>query len=325
MNEAFDSPMFFQDFNERNLDLLNQANEGYDLLYARQHPAQHPAQPPPPPPPPAPAFDFDTSLEFEVPHRRATRDAHGASSVSSISASLALKDPHGHHTLMSPQSLSDDNRVAAGTAGAAGGAGGAGVAHASGRPAPTRKQLAEEQDAILLARDDCELTEEELQAKKKAQNRAAQRAFRERKEGKLKELEARLNESEEEKQRLREQLSLIRKETMARGAAASDGTIFNFPASQGVFILEMTAGHPIAPNAQLGKVYDAPDDPSTRLLAVGAVWDYLHGKAEDYEREGRYIDVVAVMAQLKGKERCHGYGPAYPLAQVEAAVAQSLQ
>lgn len=325
MNEAFDCPMFFQDFNERNLDLLNQANEGYDLLYARQHPAQHPAQPPPPPAPPAPAFDFDTSLEFEVPHRRATRDAHGASSVSSISASLASKDPHGHHTLMSPQSLSDDNRVAAGTAGAAGGAGGAGVAHASGRPAPTRKQLAEEQDAILLARDDCELTEEELQAKKKAQNRAAQRAFRERKEGKLKELEARLNESEEEKQRLREQLSLIRKETMARGAAASDGTIFNFPASQGVFILEMTAGHPIAPNAQLGKVYDAPDDPSTRLLAVGAVWDYLHGKAEDYEREGRYIDVVAVMAQLKGKERCHGYGPAYPLAQVEAAVAQSLQ
>lgn len=62
----------------------------------------------------------------------------------------------------------------------------------------------------MIARDDSELTEEELQMKRKAQNRAAQRAFRERKESKLKELEAKLLASEEERQKLLDELEQIK-------------------------------------------------------------------------------------------------------------------
>ena len=68
----------------------------------------------------------------------------------------------------------------------------------------------DEKDAALIARDDSELTEEELQMKRKAQNRAAQRAFRERKESKLKELEAKLLASEEERQKLLDELEQIK-------------------------------------------------------------------------------------------------------------------
>ena len=46
--------------------------------------------------------------------------------------------------------------------------------------------------------------------KRKAQNRAAQRAFRERKESKLKELEAKLLASEEERQKLLDELEQIK-------------------------------------------------------------------------------------------------------------------
>ncbi|CCD23214.1 bZIP transcription factor NDAI_0B01800 [Naumovozyma dairenensis CBS 421] len=59
-----------------------------------------------------------------------------------------------------------------------------------------------------------DLTEEEIKAKKKAQNRAAQKAFRERKDAKLKELREKLNESEQNRQDLLKEVDSLRKLNM---------------------------------------------------------------------------------------------------------------
>ncbi|KAL6451224.1 FCR3 Fluconazole resistance protein 3 [Candida maltosa Xu316] len=209
----------------------------------------------------------------------------------------------------------------------------------------SKRQMLDEQDAILIARDDSELTEEELQLKRKAQNRAAQRAFRERKETKLKELEAKLLQSEEERQNLMDQLEVSRKQiisiTTENEILRSNGDInnhhanilsarstppvskFNFPKTQDDFIEHVLKGT----NHQLKeenkkKIY--ADNNGSKLLALGAVWDYLQIKAEEADLDFNSIDFNDVMEKLKGNEQCHGYGPAYPLDLVDQAIASSL-
>ncbi|CAK7896910.1 AP-1-like transcription factor Yap3p [[Candida] anglica] len=210
--------------------------------------------------------------------------------------------------------------------------------------AKLKKQILDEQDAILIARDDSELTEVELQAKKKAQNRAAQRAFRERKESKLRELEAKLNKSEEEKQKLLDQLAnanrqnntiqsatdfLRRDESNNKyhgnldgftgSGANNDFDKFTFPKTQEDFINVLAKGHPVK-RETLKKVYENEEYPDTKLLAIGAVWDYLQLKAEEFEIDDYSFDVEGIMNKLKGHERCHGFGPAYPLVLVDEAI-----
>ncbi|CUM68289.1 uncharacterized protein PRCAT00006011001 [Priceomyces carsonii] len=185
-----------------------------------------------------------------------------------------------------------------------------------------KKQYLDEQDAKLIARDDSELTEEELAMKRKAQNRAAQRAFRERKETKLREYEDRLLKSEEEKQNLINQLDLIRQQNISilmenelLKLSGSDGNNstrlegldkFLFPQSQSEFINKYADYHEVNPDT-VNKIYDSPENPSEKVLTIGALWDYLQLKAEEKEA----LDVADVMAKLKGNEKCHGYGPAY--------------
>ncbi|RCK65205.1 Fluconazole resistance protein 3 [Candida viswanathii] len=209
----------------------------------------------------------------------------------------------------------------------------------------SKRQMLDEQDAILIARDDSELTEEELQLKRKAQNRAAQRAFRERKETKLKELEAKLLQSEEERQKLMDQLEIIRKQNISitteneilrsSGDIHSGGTFparhphitpvnkFNFPKTQDDFIEHVLRGtnHKLKEENK-NKVY--ADNNGCKLLALGAVWDYLQIKAEEADLDFNSIDFNDVMERLKGAERCHGYGPAYPLELVNQAIESSL-
>ncbi|KAI5907869.1 Fluconazole resistance protein 3 [Candida parapsilosis] len=201
-----------------------------------------------------------------------------------------------------------------------------------------KRQLLDEEDAILIAKDDSELTEEELQLKRKAQNRAAQRAFRERKETKLKELEAKLLQSEEERQKLMEQLEMIRKQNLSitteneilrtnEGSLISSKTPinkFHFPQSQDDFIDEITRGtnHEVK-RESINKVYNNIE--GEKLLALGAVWDYLQIKAEEANLDLATIDVNEVMDKLKGNEKCHGFGPAYPLSLVQEAVEASFK
>lgn len=183
----------------------------------------------------------------------------------------------------------------------------------------SKRQLLDEQDAMLIAKDDSELTEAELQLKRKAQNRAAQRAFRERKETKLKDLELKLNKSEEEKQQLIDQLEAIRRNNLnviAENQKLKNSNPFDhskdfaFPKNEKQFIDGMLSGtHHVFQEDFSKKAYDSPDN-GNRVLALGAVWDYLLYKVET---ENLNVDVVEVMRKLKGNEKCHGFGPAYPV------------
>ncbi|ODV81635.1 uncharacterized protein CANTADRAFT_24503 [Suhomyces tanzawaensis NRRL Y-17324] len=197
----------------------------------------------------------------------------------------------------------------------------------------TKKQLLDEQDAILIAKDDSELNYDELQLKRKAQNRAAQRAFRERKESKMKELEAKLMESDKERQKLMEKLEIITKQNMyiltenellrSKGPAEEpmEDYKFTFPHSQNEFIHELAGKHKFEPQ-HIRKVYDSPEHPGNKILALGAVWDYLQVKADEYSIDYDGIDIPLIMSKLKGNERCHGFGPAYPLELVDRVIAE---
>ncbi|EEQ38240.1 putative fluconazole resistance protein [Clavispora lusitaniae] len=198
------------------------------------------------------------------------------------------------------------------------------------------KPFLSEQEARLMETDDSQLTEIELGIKKKAQNRLAQRAFRERKETKLKELETKLLESEEERDKLREQLEAIRSRhavlstensVLRSGAEAlcppqEGNTVhkFTFPKTQEQFIQDMMQGnntHQVKAET-VNSVYEEPRNSGRKLLAIGAVWDYLQIKQEEEAYEN--VDMMEVTMLLRGKEKCHGYGPAYPLEEVEDAL-----
>lgn len=204
--------------------------------------------------------------------------------------------------------------------------------------AKSKRQILDEEDAILIARDDNDLTEQELQLKKKAQNRAAQRAFRERKETKLKELEAKLLESEIERQKLAEQLDSIRKKNISmeneiflnkndsKGVGRVSANEFSFPKTEDDFIQGLVAGtdHQLNNNT-IYKVYDSPDHPGNKILAIGAVWDYLQIKVEELDLDYTSVNIPEIMLKLKGHEKCHGFGPAYPLDLVDSVISECLQ
>lgn len=94
---------------------------------------------------------------------------------------------------------------------------------------------------------------------------------------------------------------------------------FSFPSSQDEFINQMVdrTKHNVNP-ATINKVYEQPESSGHKVLAVGAVWDFLQIKAEEDEYYG--VDMYEVMQLLKGSEKCHGYGPAYELRLVEQAL-----
>lgn len=254
---------------------------------------------------------------------------------SSISSGLSPSNNVLSHLKNSPDSavsppLSDADRVA--------------KSLAARGPAKrkTKKQFIEEKDSILLNTDDSELNEEELALKRKAQNRAAQRAFRERKETKLKDLEAKLLQSEDERQKLIQELHLIKQQNISMasenellrldkgpgtsswhgdGYGAPVANKFTFPQNQREFIEGIMEGSQHQINGEtVNKVYDSPDQPGHKVLAVGAVWDYLQIKVEEEDYED--LDIVEVMERLRGNERCHGYGPAYPLQLVNQVIEQ---
>lgn len=200
-----------------------------------------------------------------------------------------------------------------------------------------RGKLLNERELALMNTEDSLLNEEELAIKKKAQNRLAQRAFRERKETKLKELELMLLQSEEERQKLLEKLTEIKhqfntlqtenqrlrwstqSQNPSGSTAGGDSSNFLFPESQKDFVDEMVRGktHDMT-RAQVNKVYDLPQAPGRKVLGVGALWDYLLIKKEEEQFEK--VDMMEVMQLLKGTEVCHGYGPAYPLDVVDNAL-----
>ncbi|SCV01441.1 LAME_0G16248g1_1 [Lachancea meyersii CBS 8951] len=163
------------------------------------------------------------------------------------------------------------------------------------------------------------LSEQEILARKKAQNRAAQKAFRERKEARLKELETKLSSSERDRQALLKELEdlkkhnleittenrLLRSKTESNSAQSvrAEPAKYHFP-SQREFIRATSGDHSIDSLDELASTsYERGGE---KLLTLPATWEYLHELSKNNE-----FDVYSVMENLRGQEVCHGYGPAY--------------
>lgn len=189
------------------------------------------------------------------------------------------------------------------------------------------------------------LSETELRQRRKAQNRAAQRAFRERKEGKLRELSEKLSVAETDRQHLKQQLAELKQKNAildmenrflqekgfengenTRGndgnAIASGTGSFVFPDfSRDKFIhgsVDMQK-HEWKKSQFGSKAYEVD---KAALLTIGAVWDYLVEFAK--KNEDISINIPGIMEELRGKEVCHGYGPAYPLTLVNKVLQKNI-
>ncbi|GEQ72443.1 hypothetical protein JCM33374_g6130 [Metschnikowia sp. JCM 33374] len=279
------------------------------------------------PAPPVPQY-YTTNTPYDQNFQNSSRfETDSSSSLSSATGAI-----NSHHTASTPVTGSVQVESA--------------QKESAPRPKRPRGKVLDDVEAELIEKDDTLLTEAELVIKRKAQNRLAQRAFRERKESKLKDLQAKLLASEEERQKLLEKLEEIKSQFISvktenqvlrsntsmqhvgtvNGVAQSSssnaqpsGSKFTFPPSQEAFVEQMMSGqnHVIRKDT-VSKIYEEPRRPGEKVLAVGAVWDYLSLKIEEEEYEN--IDMMEVMQNLKGSEVCHGYGPAYPLSVVDSAL-----
>ncbi|EXJ88551.1 hypothetical protein A1O1_05481 [Capronia coronata CBS 617.96] len=189
------------------------------------------------------------------------------------------------------------------------------------------------------------------QSRRKAQNRAAQRAFRERKERHLKELEAQMTNLQHhsvalkgENERLRRELAKIATENeilrATSGSASNGPTPFleepdelvgplgfvptdrrpprdHSPASSVNSGLKTNSKY-----AQFGTLRTITVDSETgeQLLGVGATWDYI--QAHELFRDG-LVDVGDVCERLKKMARCDGQGPIFLESDVRKAIAES--
>ncbi|CAK7202486.1 AP-1-like transcription factor [Sporothrix eucalyptigena] len=188
--------------------------------------------------------------------------------------------------------------------------------------------------------DDDEMTP--AQSRRKAQNRAAQRAFRERKERHVKDLEAKLanleatqhkTASENEKlkrdlQKVSTENEILRATSSLQAAAAAAGAS---PGSDGGmalttgpmtynptdFYTDLLANHDIkTPSHRI-----ATSDSGERLLGAGATWDLIIGH-ESFKRG--LIDVADISNRLKSQAKCDGQGPVFEERAILAAIEQSV-
>ncbi|RVD90238.1 uncharacterized protein DFL_001213 [Arthrobotrys flagrans] len=170
------------------------------------------------------------------------------------------------------------------------------------------------------------------QSKRKAQNRAAQRAFRERKERHVKELEEKLSTLEassstvlSENERLKREIQkittenqILRATTAAQAAhqpaapAAIDvGPLAYSPTDFYDVVLEphknKTPSHRISHHPETGEP----------LLGAAAAWDLITN--DPLYIDGQ-VDIQAVSEFLKPKAKCDGQGPVFPESEVRKAI-----
>lgn len=194
-----------------------------------------------------------------------------------------------------------------------------------------------------IQNEDTELTTQQAIAKRKLQNRAAQRAFRERKEMKLKELEDKLKESESDKENLRRELDLLKKQNIVistenklllqngnsssrtlTNASAEQQTNFSFPTKDQYYTshtpVKSENGQPVSLSdvpSSGGVVHDIQQEGDTDIrLTIPEVWEYLDSKNDPR------IEIEQVMKSLKGNEVCHQQGPAYKMSLIEETIAK---
>lgn len=172
-----------------------------------------------------------------------------------------------------------------------------------------------------------------------------QRAFRERKERHVKDLEAKLatleatqhkTASENEKlkrdlQKVSTENEILRATSSLQAAAAATGTS---PGSDGTggsammttgpmtynptdFYTDLLANHDVkTPSHRI-----ATSDSGERLLGAGATWDLIIGH-ESFKRG--LIDVADISNRLKNQAKCDGQGPVFEERAIMAAIEQSV-
>ncbi|KAJ6187802.1 hypothetical protein N7519_002710 [Penicillium mononematosum] len=159
------------------------------------------------------------------------------------------------------------------------------------------------------------------QSKRKAQNRAAQRAFRERKEQHVRDLEDKVNNLEQASNTLQADNERLKRE-LARYTTENE-------------ILRATTLHANHGHANFHTTF-MPDGPGTprspqhrltvcpisgeKLLDTRATWDLIQ-KHELFERG--QLDIGDVTERLKGMSQCDGQGPAFKESQVRQAIEES--
>lgn len=169
------------------------------------------------------------------------------------------------------------------------------------------------------------------QNKRKAQNRAAQRAFRERKERHVKELEARNSTLQhaavvlqKENEKLKRELVRVNKENQvlkARICPISDNiTSFLLDADDPVTdlfsrSLDRDGGGQLSMEGQL--ITPPADGPGEPLLDAGATWDYI--QAHELVEKG-LADIGDTCEKLRRAARCDGTGRHFQEKDVTAAI-----
>ncbi|KAM3435762.1 hypothetical protein NHJ13734_005406 [Beauveria thailandica] len=224
------------------------------------------------------------------------------------------------------------------------------VQHHQAMPGQSEQQSPE---ASKVNSDDDDLTP--AQSRRKAQNRAAQRAFRERKEKHVKDLESKLANLENsqqqasfENERLRRHLQKVsteneilratsnmnnqsassqhhhqQQQTGAGGhrrRASSPPPMINGPSEYRPtdFYASLLRDHASSKSPSHRIIMG---DDGERLLAPGATWDLI--VSHELFKRG-LVNVSMVSERLRDKARCDGQGPVFPESAILEAIMQSV-
>ncbi|KAF2834259.1 hypothetical protein M501DRAFT_1020929 [Patellaria atrata CBS 101060] len=163
------------------------------------------------------------------------------------------------------------------------------------------------------------------QSRRKAQNRAAQRAFRERKERHVKDLEAKLSALESsasslqsDNERLKLALQRATTENEILRATSSTLSLPPSPTTPPEAYTATTAGLTRSGSSSMrnGNGWDVAGS----MLPAGATWDLI--QAHPLVKQG-LVDIGDVTERLKRVARCNGQGPVFDEGEVWRAVEES--
>ncbi|VUC38072.1 unnamed protein product [Clonostachys rosea] len=174
--------------------------------------------------------------------------------------------------------------------------------------------------------------EDMIMTKRKAQNRAAQRAFRERKEKHVKDLEVTLNELREsqekatsENEKLKKDLQKITTENLILRASkgsedySSTEVLVTGPSLQQLNKSAFASDMPSLNSKVSHRVLEAPD--GTRLLAAGAAWDYI---VSHPQYQTGLVDISSVSDYLMKNPSYDGQGPVFSEKDINDAIERSM-
>ncbi|OTA95879.1 hypothetical protein M434DRAFT_28372 [Hypoxylon sp. CO27-5] len=173
------------------------------------------------------------------------------------------------------------------------------------------------------------------QSRRKAQNRAAQRAFRERKERHVKDLEAKLasleaqqHQTASENEKLKRDLQKMSTENEILRATSSvqaqNGSLSPHPPTTTGpmqynptdFYSDLLQNH-----ANKTPSHRIVESGGERLLAAGATWDYIIN--HELFKKG-LVDVGDVSLRLKSQAKCDGQGPVFEERVILQAIVESV-